>query len=257
MTRRILGVLLAIILAILGTVAVLVYVKSAQNRVADGQRAVQVLVAKQRIPAGTSGESIRTRELVEQVVMPERSIPNGTLGSLPDELDKLVVTSDVQPSQLLLRGMFGAATKLSGGLNVPEKMLAVSVEIQMNEQVGGYVRPGSQIAIFDTHRVLDPEWKKITNEDNKATRVLLPRVEVLAVGTFGAGGVTSAQQDGANGQNGNNQRQGTTLLVTVAVNQTDAERLIHASRTGLLYLALLTDSSEVKPGPGVDNRTLF
>jgi pilus assembly protein CpaB len=250
MTRRIIGVLLAIILAILGTVAVLVYVKSAQNRVADGQRAVQVLVAKQRIPAGTTGESIRARELVEQVVMPERSIPNGALGSLPTELDKLVVTSDVQPSQLLLRGMFGAATKLSGGLNLPEKMLAVSVEIQMSEQVGGYVRPGSQITIFDTFLLAD---------GGKATRVLLPRVEVLAVGTYGAGGVTSAQQDGTNGQNGNNnnQRTGASLLVTVAVNQTDAERLIHAFRTGQLYLALLTDSSEVRPGPGVDDRTLF
>jgi len=246
MTRRIVGVLLAIILAVLGTVAVLVYVKAAQSRVADGQRAVRVLIAKQRIPAGTTGESIRGRALVDEVVMPALSVPVDTLSAMPTELDRLVVTSDVQPRQLLLRGMFGAATRLSGGLNVPEKSVAVSVEIQINEQVGGYVRPGSQIAIFDTYDTPDKQ--------SKITRVLLPRVEVLAVGQFGAGGVTSAQR---NGDAASGDSSGNVLVVTVAVSQADAERLIHASRTGLLYFALLTDSSEVKPGPGVDNRTLF
>ncbi|HEX5994014.1 MAG TPA: RcpC/CpaB family pilus assembly protein [Jiangellales bacterium] len=246
MTRRIIGVLLAIILAVLGTTAVLVYVKAAQNRVADGQRAVRVLIATQRIPAGTSGESIRGRGLVEEVVMPALSVPVDTLSVVPTELDGLVVTSDVQPRQLLLRGMFGAATKLSGGLNVPEKTMAVSVEIAINEQVGGYVRPGSQIAIFDTYD--EPE------RQGKVTRVLLPRVEVLAVGQFGAGGVTSAQQNDGTAEGGDQQA---GLVVTVAVGQADAERLIHADHTGELYFALLTDSSEVQPGPGVDNRTLF
>lgn len=248
MTRRILGVLLAIVLAVLGTAAVLVYVKAAQNRVADGQRAVTVLIAKQRIPAGTSGESIRGRGLVEEVVMPALAVPADTLSAVPNELERLVVTADVQPRQLLLRGMFGAATKLSGGLNVPEKMLAVSINIEIDEQVGGYVRPGSQIAIFDTYDGQDKQ--------GKVTRLLLPRVEVLAVGQFGAGGVTSAQQNGSNAAS-NTGRSGGGLVVTVAVSQADAERLIHADATGALYFALLTDSSEVKPGPGVDNRTLF
>lgn len=250
MTRRILGVLLAIVLAVLGTAAVLVYVKAAQARVADGQRAVNVLIAKQRIPAGTSGETIRTRGLVEEVVMPALTVPVDTLSAVPEELDRLVVTSDVQPRQLLLRAMFGAATKLSGGLNVPEKMLAVSINIEIDGQVGGYVRPGSQITIFDTYDSAD-------KQQGKVTRVLLPRVEVLAIGQYGAGGVTSTQQQNGAGTAAETGRQSGGLVVTVAVNQADAERLIHADRTGALYFALLTDSSEVKPGPGIDNRTLF
>jgi pilus assembly protein CpaB len=47
------------------------------------------------------------------------------------------------------------------------------------------------------------------------------------------------------------------LMVTLAVSQADAERLIHGTQTGALYLALVNDSSVVKSGPGVDNDSLF
>lgn len=253
MTRRILGVVLAIVLAVLGTASVLLYVNKARNSVADGQTAVTVLIAKQRISAGTSGSSIKTRELVEQVVMPAGALPADALTSVPGDLDQLVLTHDVQPRQLLLKGMFGAATKLSGGVAVPEKMMAVSVKLAVEEEVGGFVRPGSQIAVFGTFKLIDPAFKKASGgETNTGTKLLLPRIEVLAVGAYGDDGVTSAQQSQDKSESGK-----VTLLVTVAVTQSDAEKLIHAIRGGELYLALLTDSSEVRPGAGVDNQTLL
>jgi pilus assembly protein CpaB len=256
MTRRIIGVLLAIILAAVGTAAVLFYVRTASNTVANGQRAVHVLVAKARIAAGTSGERIRSDALTQEVVMPASSIPADALSEVPTDLDKLVLTADVQSNQLLLRGMFGQATKLSGGLEIPEGLVAVSVAVTDPEQVAGYVRPGSQIAIFDFFTLLDPEWKQQSGQDNKATQLLLPRVQVLAVGTFGANGVTAAQVQ-QQGDTTKQQQNGAQIVVTVAVNQLDATRLIQASQTGTLYFALLTDSSDVKPGAGVSNRTLF
>jgi pilus assembly protein CpaB len=259
MTRRIIGVLLAIVLAVLGTGAVLLYVSSARNTVAAGQRAVHILVAKGRIPAGTSGDRIRSQGLTEVLVVPASTVPDDALGQLPTALDKLVVTADVQPRQMLLRGMFGQATKLSGGLDIPEGTIAVSVAINVNQQVGGFVRPGSQIAIFDTYpsdangRVSNAST---TGGGNRMTRVLLPRVEVIAVGTYGANGVTSNQVQ-QNGDSTTQQNSGGQIIVTVAVAQADAERLIHASATGSLYFALLTDSSDVKPDNGVDNSSLF
>lgn len=257
MTRRIIGVLLAIILAVLGTAAVLFYVKTATNTVASGQRAVHILVAKARIAAGTTGERIRADAMVQTVVMPAASIPTGALSEVPADLDKLVLTADVQANQLLLRGMFGQPTRLSGGLDIPEGLVAVSVALTDPEQVAGYVRPGSQVAIFDYFKLLDPEWKQQAGEDNHATQLLLPRVQVLAVGTFGGTGVTAAQVQ-QQGDTGKQQQQSSgQIVVTVAVNQLDATRLIHASETGTLYFALLTDSSDIKPGAGVSNRNLF
>jgi pilus assembly protein CpaB len=264
MTRRIIGVVLAIVLAVIGTGAILLYVNSARNTVANGQRAVHILVAKDRIPAGTSGDRIRSQGLAEDLVVPASTVPADALGKLPNELDKLVITADVQARQVLLRGMFGQATKLSGGLDIPEGTVALSVAINVNQQVGGFVRPGSQVAIFDTYGVDDGgKVTGITSNANGAkatTRVLLPRVEVIAVGVFGANGVTSnqVQVNGDKTNNGNqNQNSGGQIVVTVAVTQVDAERLILASQTGTLYFALLTDSSNVKPDPGVDTSSLF
>jgi pilus assembly protein CpaB len=251
MTRRLIGVLLAIILAIAGTGAVFAYVNSAQNRVADGQEAVRVLIANERIPAGTSGASLKERELLREVVMPKLSVPDDALSAVPDDFDSLVLTSDMQPQQLLMRGAFGSSTALSGGLNVPEGKLAVSVRIDVDQQVAGYVRPGSQIAIFNTYES-DDEDEIEEGADNRRTRLLLPRVEVLAVGVFGDGGVTTTTS-----RDGEDEEGRSGLILTLSVDQDDTERLIHATRTGQLYLALLTDTSEIEPGPGVDSRTLF
>ncbi|HEY8453509.1 MAG: Flp pilus assembly protein CpaB [Micromonosporaceae bacterium] len=262
MTRRILGVFLAVVLAAAGTAAVLAYVNAARNQVAEGQKAVKVLIAAERIPAGTSGASLQERGLVEEVVMPALSVPDGALSEVPPELQDLVVTSDLQPSQLLLRGMFGPPTRLSGGLQVPEGMLAVSVAIDVDKQVAGFVRPGSQVAIFNTYESAgDDEEEQPGQGPRTRTRLLLPRVEVLAVGVYNSGAVTTATGDG-DGDGGGQAAtaggsSGSGLILTVSVDQRDAERLIHATRTGQLYLALLTDSSEVKPGPGVDIRNLF
>jgi pilus assembly protein CpaB len=251
MNRRVIGILLAILLAVIGTGAVLFYVNLAQDRVAAGQEAVRVLVATDRIPAGTTGARIRDAELVEETVMPAASVPDDALSAVGTDLDELVVTSDVQPRQLLLRGQFGEPTQISGGLAIPEKMLAVSVKMEVEEEVGGFIRPGSQVAVFGTYKVLDKDFKKETGEDNRRTTLLLPRTEVLAVGAYGEDGVTSVEpaEEAREGQ--------VTLIVTVSVNQTDAERLIHSTRIGELYAALLTDTSEVRPGPGVDNRNLL
>ncbi len=254
MTRRIIGVVLAVALAIAGTAAVLAYVNAARNEVAAGQQAVRVLIAKERIPAGTLGASLLERDLVEEVVMPALSVPEDALSTIPEHLHQLVVTSDLQPRQLLLRGMFGSPTTLSGGLAVPEQKLAVSVQVDVDRQVAGFVRPGAQVAIFITYE--DPEDASDNAGDNdtadsRRTRLLLPRVEVLAVGVYGAGAVTSA----ANGD-GNPDGPGGVIL-TVSVDQTEAERLIHGQRVGQLYLALLTDTSEVSPGAGVTVESLF
>src|SRR2546423_14843568 len=110
MTRRIIGVVLAIVLAVLGAGAVLLYVSSARNTVAAGQRAVHILVAKARIPAGTSGDRIRAQGLGQDLVGPASTVPDDALSQLPRELDKPVITAHVQAPQVVLPGQFRPPT---------------------------------------------------------------------------------------------------------------------------------------------------
>lgn len=115
-------------------------------------------------------------------------------------------------------------------LTVPAGKLAISVELKEARQVAGYVQPGSEVAVFAT-----------ATDGTKATRLLLMRVPVLAIGT--AGDAASQPKRGP--------------LVTFAVVQKDAERLIHAAHADALYLALVTAGSTLRFGSGVDDQTLF
>jgi Flp pilus assembly protein CpaB len=108
--------------------------------------------------------------------------------------------------------------------------------------VAGYVQPNSQIAIFDTFKLLPKAGvaPPAGADANQATKVLLPRVQVLAVSSAAPKSTGAAAGAGK-------------LTVTVALNQVDAERLIHEQTLSQLYLALLSQSSKVSPAPGVDN----
>jgi pilus assembly protein CpaB len=271
MTRRIIGIFLAVLLAVIGTSAIIFYLRNVRQTVAAGQQGVHVLVAKARIPVGTSGSRIRSAALVTDVVMPHSTLPSGYMTSIPVDLDKLVVTADVQANQLLLTSMFGQAGKFSGGLDIPDGLMAVTVPLREPADVAQYVRPGSQVAVFAYYSANDPAAKTTASTaDNSfhGTEVILSNVTVLAVGSYGSNGQTATQaQDQAplNGGTGvaggtgggisNTLRStSTSINVTVAVNQADATRLIHMAESGELYLALLSNSSQVQPGQPITDK---
>jgi pilus assembly protein CpaB len=261
MNRRFLALVLAVACAGVAVFAVLAYVSAADERALAGKQAVTVLVAAERFPAGTAVATLRAKGKLNAVRMPAETVPDDAIEMLGPDLTGLVLTADIQPSQLVLRGMFGRNPDVTGGLVVPEGKIAVSVELTAAEQVAGYVRPGVKIAVFDTFTVMEgkgriPSGDGIASkhEANHATRLLLPRVEVIAVGS-GTEGTTSTSTGGGGAKTP--AVAGTGMLVTVAVTQQEAERLVHASKTGSLSLALLTDSAPVRPGPGVDNYTLI
>ena len=252
MTRRLVGVLIAIVLAVAGTAAVFAYLVAVKKEVTAGQEAIHVRVAKLRIPAGTTGASIREKSLTEDIVMPKSSLPEDVLQDISIDYDKLVITADLQPRQLLLKGMFGQSTKLSGGIAVPEKMLAISGKFEVEREVGGFVRPGSTVSVFATCKIIDPVFKKKNDTDRMASFVLLPRMEVLAVGSYGEGGQTSTQTAEQRAKLDATGK--VTLIVTIAANQEDATKFVHATDLECdLTLALLTDSSVVEVGKAIDN----
>ncbi|MEV4706189.1 Flp pilus assembly protein CpaB [Actinoplanes sp. NPDC049316] len=267
MRRRLLAVLVAAVLAGAGCLAVVAYVRGADQRALAGREAVWVLVTKQLIPAGTSAAAVRDGGYVERVAMPAATVPANALGELDEQLGGLVLTADVAASRLLLRGMFAEPSEVTGGLAVPDGKLAVSVQVTAAARVAGYVRPGSRVAVFTTFtmregrgRVPAGDGLSSGHDYNQATRLLLPRVEVIAVGERGVAGAVTAR-DGAPDATATTASSGAkaaaVMLVTVAVTQAEAEKLLHVSLTGVLSLALLDDTATVEPDEGVDNNSLF
>lgn len=254
MKRRILLISLAVVLALAGTFAVYAYVKNADKRAVASQQATKVVVAAKRIPAGTSWATARTDGYLHTVSMPSEVVPADALQSTSADISSQdVVAADVSPGQIVLQQMFGAKTPTTSGLHIPGDEMAVSLKVTADADVAGYVQPGSQVAIFDTFILLDknvPAGSKTgaDKNDNWATKLLLPRVDVLAVSQAAPSGT----KDGLSGNNSGSQT--ANLLVTLAVPQSDAERVIHVAQTGNPYLALLTSNSHSAPSSGVDNQ---
>ncbi|GAA0231217.1 Flp pilus assembly protein CpaB [Cryptosporangium japonicum] len=246
MRRRLLALALAFVLALLGCVGILAYVGGADERAVAGKEPVSVLVATALLPAGTTGAELRNSGKVKTVRMPAETVPKDALGSIPSGLDNLALTADVQPSQLLLRGALGQKQTSTGGLTIPAGKLAVSVDMTAASRVAGYVQRGSEVAVFYTYQPIpDAENGAAVSSSQQitATRVLLSRAQVLAIGEKKTETTSSSN--------------GSTVSVTLAASQSDAERLVQASQTGTLSLGLLDGAVTVEPGSGVDTETLF
>jgi pilus assembly protein CpaB len=84
------------------------------------------------------------------------------------------------------------------------------------------------------------------------TRILLPKVLVIAVGSTTTVPQTTTDQAG----NQTTQQVSTTIL-TVGVSQDEAQKIIFAQGHGQLTLALLDGNSDVQSGPGADTDNLF
>jgi pilus assembly protein CpaB len=248
MNRRVLAIATALLLAVIGTGAVLAYVRQANARALAGLKPVTVLVAQREIPAGTPASGAWQDGSLREETLPARSVSPDAIGSITADLGSLVMSSDVMPGQVLLRQMLVPAALVSGGLAIPGSMVAVTIPLCMPEAVAGYVHAGSQVAIFDTFSSQSLSSSESCSQSGVSrqgqasgtveTRVVLPRVLVLAVG-----GPSSSQGGSGSGLGAGSQSQG-GVLVTLAVDQADAERVIELTETGLPYLALLTPASQ-------------
>ncbi|MGN6609588.1 MAG: Flp pilus assembly protein CpaB [Jatrophihabitans sp.] len=250
MKRRPVQIALALVLALIATGAVYAYVKHADQRAVAGKQAVDVQLVVKPIPAGISGKDLRDGGYLQIDHLPSDSVPADAVRSIGSDLLDQVTTSDIAAGQVLLPQMLGTKTPTTSGLPIPKNKMAVSIAVDAPADVAGYVQPGAQIAVFDTVILTGPHKVAGDNsngskDDNWTTKLLLPRVDVLAA----SAGAPSKENAGMN--NGTASQQ---LLVTVAVDQTEAQRLIHETERGNLYLALLSQSSVTAPGPGIDSQ---
>lgn len=241
MKRSSVPIVIALALAVLAGAGVFIFVRGAEDRALAQQQAVDVLVTDEVIPAGTTLGDALDRGLASQTQVSDKLSPPGAISSPDAQTQELLAVNDIPAGQVLLAADFAPTAARPAGVEVPDGMLAVSVVLEDPQKVGSFVRPGSLIAVFDTTQ--DPQQQG--GEPVMSTRPLLDRVEVIAIGS------TTGDQESTTGD------QWTSTLVTVAVDQRQAEKLIHGVQTGKLYLALIGDGATLKPSSGVNDLNLF
>jgi pilus assembly protein CpaB len=251
MNKRILLVTAAIVLALIGTIAVYSYAKSADNRAVAGTKAATVVVTTKRIPAGTSWSEALKGNYLRTEHLPSSAVPSSALTSITQAAigHDAVAAADVAPGQIVLRQAFGNPVPKTGVLNIPKGDIAISVDVASDSNVAGYVSPGSQVIVFVTAKLNDKNANPTDGDDLYVNRTVVPRAEVLAT--------SAAPTTAVTGTSGDTSTSTDTTVVTLALSQADAQRVILQQQIGQLYLGLLSANSKVHMDGGVLNTGRF
>jgi pilus assembly protein CpaB len=245
MRGRVVAVLVAVVLALAATVALLAYAGGADRRAIANQQPVLVYLARARIAAGTSGEDAQNRGLIERTTLPRKAVAAGAVRSL-EQLAGRVAAVDIVPGEQLLAARWVGRGQVPGGglLSIPAGHQAVSIALDPTRQVSGFVTPGDRVSVVASLSLPRGGGSKRTS------RFLLQDVAVLAVGAT-ARPNPAAPEDRRLGQG----RAQSLSTVTLAVRAADVERVVFAAENGSLYLSLLPPGQRPVPSRGrtIDN----
>jgi pilus assembly protein CpaB len=245
MQSRVLAILIAVVLALVATAAMVVYVNGADQRAINDQEPVWVLVAKNTIKAGTSGEDAQNAGLIIRVTVPRKSKVGGALVS-PTQLEQRYAAVDIAKGEQLLQERWVGAEDVAGRrlLQIPENHQALSLGLDITKQVAGFVTPGDKVGLVFTFKKEEGNGESV-----ERTNFLLQNVQVLAVGA-------TALPNGSSQSGGRvNQGRGSQNLtaVTLAIKKEDVERVVFAAENGSIYLTLMPPNADPQEGiRGID-----
>ena len=245
------AVTLALILAGVATFVIFTYVRGIEQRAFEDAELVEVFVAQETIPGGLTAESASEAGLIGRSTAPRATVPDGAITSL-DQIAGLVTEDRILPDEVIVRGRWVDPALVEAVFDIPEGFEALSVEVGIPPGVAGFVRAGDQVSLIAT---VETPVATTTEEDGTVveepgevqTQYLLQGVEVLAVGQRV---VTEEGDDGV-------QQPASQVLLTVALEPEDAERMVFAIQNALLYFTLLPEDAEPAETPGRTLTDLF
>jgi pilus assembly protein CpaB len=245
MQSRVLAILIAVVLALVATAALVIYVNGADRRAIAGQEPVVVLVADKDIKAGTSGEDAQTLKQVVLRQIPRQNVVDGAFHTW-SQLEGRSAAVDIAKGEQLLPTRWVGANEVEGRglLPIPEDHQALSIGVDVTRQVAGFVTPGDNVGIVLTVP---------TGEGSTKTKFLLQNVRVLAVGA------TALTNRTAQGGGRVNQGKGGQSLtaITLAVEGKYVEEVAHAAVDGDLYLTLMPRNATPAPSQSVTDANVF
>ena len=272
MKKRIFGTIAALLLAVVGTVLLVGYVRGAESRALEGEEVVDVLVVGSLINQGSPSESIAPNVKLEQV--PSKVAIDGAISDL-ESLEGLVASQDLLPGEQVTRSRFIEQTSLNNyarSIDAPAGLLEVSLALDPERVVGGSISPGDMVAVvasfegFDISGVILPENfnASLTKEElDELEKIYFIDDKLLAGDTIGATThilthkvvVTHVQEEekprtpvtGTDEESLASPDLAPTgkLIVTVAVDAPTIERLVFTQEFGSIWLAAEpSDASE-------------
>lgn len=246
MARRSMLLIVAVVIAALGTAMIVLYVQGIDDRASAGQELVEVLTATEIIDAGETVSAAQEAGKFEAKQVRRDDMVDGALDGT-ESITDLVALGAIYPGEQIISARFGTLDDVEN-LVIPDDKMAVSVELTDFERVAGFVNPGSEVAIFGTaaapvRRLPDGSEQTLSS----VARIILSRVPVIGVGTTSVGSRTVTTEEGEQVT-----EEVPRTILTVAVTQEEAEKLVLADRTTDLTFALLGTDTDSRDKAGVN-----
>lgn len=237
MGRRTVLLIVAAMIAVLGSTMVFLYVRAADDRATERQEPVSVLKATAQIEPGESANAAMQAGKLALEEVPRSQVLAGATASI-DTIGTQVALAPIYPGEQIIAGKFGEPGSQQL-LTIPDEQIAMSMSLSDTGRVAGFVSPGSEVAIFATC----PE----------GTYTLFPQMSVIAVGATTVTTATTVDPTGAQ-----TTEQLPKTLFTLAVTQDQGQRLLQAASSCEMAYGLRTETSVVDaPIPPVTATNLF
>lgn len=226
MKIRGLTVILALLVASAATGAVLLYVRGVQGEAQTGTGdLVQVIVAKEDIPAGTDLNGLIQEGAFTTRAMPRDLVLEGAVVSLSQLQGQQTGAAILAEEQIPMMRLRGEEEFGGGVLGIPEGLEAVTAKLETSRAAGGALQDGDRVTIFGTFP---------GTERGDVTVTLVPDVLVLRADQPGGGTGTTDE-----------------LLLTLALEPRDAQRFVFAQEFGSVWLGLLPPNQDGTRQPPV------
>jgi pilus assembly protein CpaB len=230
MNKRIVAVIGAVVLALVGVVLLAAYARDADDRAFDGAELASVLQVKEAIAADTKTEDVAGK--VELVKLPRTAIADGAISDL-SEVSGLKTAVGLEPGEQVLSSRFsetgsGPEVEKESPGGVPKGYQEVTIQLALAQAGGGGLKPGDIVGVVASYP---------TNDTGGFTQLAKNFVRVTRV----VGGVKADDSEDVGAQQ----------LVTLAVMTRDAGRVINAAEFGKVWLTQQNKDTQTGNGGSV------
>jgi pilus assembly protein CpaB len=226
---RLLAGTAAVALAIVGALLIVFYAQGADQRALATTAPVEVLVVKTAIPAGTPVNDMAASLVIEKI--PATGKSESALSTLDNQTGTVSAVDLVPGEQLLAERLVAPAdVKAQGAVDVPAGLQEVSFEVEPKRVVGGRINVGDHVGISLNFE--NGAYKAAAGD--ATTQLTLRKVLVTAVQR--APQAASAEKPADGTDPADTTLPEGSLMLTVAVTDVDAGKIIFTSINGSLWL---------------------
>jgi pilus assembly protein CpaB len=231
MKRKIIGIVAALLLAGIGTAALIVYVESAKDRAVAAEELVDVyVVGDGAIAKGTPVTQIKEAVVASEV--PAKLLAADAVTDLADLDDSLVAAVDLQPGEQLLTSRLVDPSDL-GQADVPPGLQELTVSLDPARALGGALNPGDTVGVVLSFEPFDlPDTE---NQSPNTTHLTFHKVLVTSVQIAQADAAANAAQADETDTTAEQAPTG-GLLVTLALSSPQVEQVVFAAEFGHIWL---------------------